>query len=194
MSQGALIRSHPRPNSAGPIELAIERLMDGEVSPFFHDIAEIGDTIEIRGPIGGYFNWRAEDGGPLLLVGGGSGVAPLLSMVRQRAARASDAPVILLFSARTKEDILFGDELRGLHDRHNGFDYVVALTRGNAAATADYNRRVDALMIRECLGRLPAAPKQVYICGSNAFCSAASDAAQESGIGAEIIRTERYGQ
>ena len=105
------------PERADGIELAIERLDDGEVSPFFHEVAEIGDAIELRGPIGGHFVWSVEDGGPLLLLGGGSGVVPLMSMLRHRAARGSDVPALLLFSARTWEDVIFRDELIAMHDR-----------------------------------------------------------------------------
>jgi ferredoxin-NADP reductase len=91
--------------------LAIGRLDDGEVSPFFHDVAQVGDTIELRGPIGGHFVWDVKDGGPLLLLGGGSGVVPLMSMLRERAAKGSTVPALLLFSARTWEDVIFRDEL-----------------------------------------------------------------------------------
>jgi ferredoxin-NADP reductase len=89
------------PELEGLYELVVERLDDGEVSPFLHDVAEVGDAIEIRGPIGGHFAWGRDDGGPLLLVGGGSGVAPLLSILRHRAAVASGVPAILLYAART---------------------------------------------------------------------------------------------
>ena len=105
------------PERTDGIELAIERLDDGEVSPFFHEVAEIGDAIELRGPIGGHFVWSVEDGGPLLLLGGGSGVVPLMSMLRHRAARGSDVPALLLFSARTWEDVIFRDELIAMHDQ-----------------------------------------------------------------------------
>jgi ferredoxin-NADP reductase len=182
------------PDSESLVELAIERLMDGEVSPFFHDIAEIGDMIEMRGPIGGYFNWSPLDHDPILLIGGGSGVAPLVSMVRHRAGSASTAPVVLLFSARTSQDILFAEELRALDARRDGFRYLVTLTRDEPAAGADYHRRIDAAMIADCLTLLPGRPKRVYVCGSNVFCTAAADAALQSGIAAEMIRTERYGQ
>ena len=109
------------PERTDGIELAIERLDDGEVSPFFHDVAEIGDPIELRGPIGGHFVWSVEDGGPLLLLGGGSGVVPLMSMLRHREARGSNIPALLLFSARTWDDVIFRDELIAMHHRNDGF-------------------------------------------------------------------------
>ena len=99
------------PEDSPEVELTIERLDDGEVSPFFHDVAEVGDDIELRGPIGGHFVWEVADGGPLLLLGGGSGVVPLMSMIRDRASRHSRVPMVLLFSARTFGDVLFRDEL-----------------------------------------------------------------------------------
>jgi len=99
------------PHSQTGLELVIERLEDGEVSPFFHDVAEVGDDIELRGPIGGHFVWEVADGGPLLLLGSGSGVVPLMSMIRDRASRHSRVPMVLLFSARTFGDVLFRDEL-----------------------------------------------------------------------------------
>ena len=117
------------PEQTAAIELAIERLDDGEVSPFFHDVAEVGDAIELRGPIGGHFVWDVKDGGPLLLLGGGSGVVPLMSMLRHRAAVGSRVPALLLFSSRTWEDVIFRDELLALDAKNDGFQLALALTR-----------------------------------------------------------------
>jgi ferredoxin-NADP reductase len=181
------------PERMDGIELAIERLDDGEVSPFFHDAAEVGDTIELRGPIGGHFIWSVEDSGPLLLLGGGSGVVPLMSMLRHRAALGSRVPALLLFSARTWEDVIFRDELIAMHDRNDGFELAVALTRDQPRREADFGRRVDRAMIKELLTRLPARPRHVLICGGNPFVEAAADGALEAGISAPMIRTERYG-
>src|SRR5215218_1611962 len=97
----------PAPGKAETIELAIERLDDGEVSPFMHDVAEVDDEIELGGPIGGHFNWSPEDGGPVLFIGGGSGVVPFMSMLRHRAAMGSHVPATLVFSARSREELLF---------------------------------------------------------------------------------------
>jgi ferredoxin-NADP reductase len=182
------------PETAGTIELAIERLDDGEVSPYFHDIAAVGDSIELRGPIGGHFIWSPTDGGPLLLLGGGSGVVPLMSMIRHRAAQRSTVPLLLLFSARSWEDLIFRDELFALQGRHDGFDLVLALTRDRPRREGDFGHRVDAAMMTALLGRLPEEPTQIFICGSNPFVSAAADAAIEAGLDPALIRTERYGQ
>jgi ferredoxin-NADP reductase len=181
------------PERTDSIELAIERLEDGEVSPFFHEVAEIGDSIELRGPIGGHFVWSVEDGGPLLLLGGGSGVVPLMSMLRHRAACASEVPALLLFSARTWDDVIFRDELIAMHDRNDGFKLALALTRDAPRRSEDFGRRVDQAMVTELLIRLPAPPRHVFICGSNPFVEAAAEGALAAGIAASMIRTERYG-
>ncbi|MCF6121427.1 FAD-binding oxidoreductase [Mesorhizobium muleiense] len=181
------------PEAGETIELAIERLDDGEVSPFFHDIAAVGDEVELRGPLGGHFVWSDSDGGPLLLVGGGSGVVPLMAMIRHRAARRSAVPVALVFSARAWDEVIFRDELIDLHDRRDGFDLVLALTREPARRPADYSRRVDAAMMEQSMLRLPAPPRFAFVCGSNAFVSAAAQALIDAGVPASLIRTERYG-
>jgi len=175
------------------LELAIERLDDGEVSPFFHDVAAVGDDIELRGPIGGHFVWQVADGGPLLLLGGGSGTVPLMSMIRHRASQDSRIPTLLLFSARTFDDVLFRDELLARDKRGDGFELALALTRESAERARDYGRRVDAAMLTELLARLPQAPKHVFVCGSNPFVEAAAEAAIASGVAPGLIRTERYG-
>lgn len=182
------------PEAAPTIELAIERLDDGEVSPYFHDVAIVGDSIELRGPIGGHFTWKTEDGGPLLLLGGGSGVVPLMSMIRHRAAQGSAVPALLLFSARRWDELLFRDELLALHDRHDGFVLSLALTRDHPRRKVDFARRIDAAMAAELLARLPQPPSQIFVCGANPFVSAAADAAIAAGLAPSLIRTERYGQ
>jgi len=135
------------PHSQTGLELVIERLDDGEVSPFFHDVAEVGDDIELRGTIGGHFVWEVADGGPLLLLGSGSGVVPLMSMIRDRASRHSRVPMVLLFSARTFGDVLFRDELLALDARRDGFNLALALTREPVRRADDYGRRVDTAML-----------------------------------------------
>ncbi|MGB8434255.1 MAG: FAD-binding oxidoreductase, partial [Burkholderiales bacterium] len=121
------------PEHTGHLELAVERLVDGEVSTFLHDEVRVGDEIELRGPIGGHFVWSVQDGGPLLLIGGGSGVVPLISMIRHHAARASTHPVTLIASARTSEHLLFLDELRSLHAELRAFALVATVTRETPA-------------------------------------------------------------
>jgi ferredoxin-NADP reductase len=181
------------PDSTNRIEIAIELLDNGEVSPFFHEIVAVGDEIELRGPLGGHFIWTGSDGGPLLLMGGGSGVVPLMSMIRQREATAAHVRAILLLSARRLNEVLYGDELVELERRENGFGLVLTLTREAPQREADYGRRVDGPMVAEVLARLPTSPKHVFICGSNAFVSAAADGAVYAGAPAPTIRAERYG-
>lgn len=181
------------PEAGATIELAIEKLDDGEVSPFFHEVAAVGDEIELRGPLGGHFVWSDSEGGPILLVGGGSGVVPLMAMVRHRGALKSAAPVALVFSVRVWDEVIFRDELIGLDDRRDGFDLVLTLTREAARRPADYSRRVDAAMMMQSIVRLPEPPKLAFVCGSNAFVSAAAQALIDAGVPAGLIRTERYG-
>jgi ferredoxin-NADP reductase len=181
------------PERNGVIELAIEKLDDGEVSPFFHEVAAIGDEIELRGPLGGHFVWPEDESGSLVLVGGGSGVVPLMSMVRHRAARNSTVPVVLVFSVRVWDEVIFRDELITLDDRRDGFDLVLTLTREAAHRPADYARRVDVAMMAQAMARLPEPPGVAFVCGSNAFVSAAAQALIDAGVAAESIRTERYG-
>ncbi|MCO5072536.1 MAG: ferredoxin reductase [Rhizobiaceae bacterium] len=182
------------PPDNGPIiELAIERLNEGEVSPFFHDVVEVGDEIELGGPIGGHFVWNVADGGPVLLIGAGSGVAPLVSMIRYRARAGSDIPMMLLFSARTKQDFLFGDELSQLARSDDKFKLMLTLTRDPDPGSGVFSRRIDAEMISEAVDRIGANVSHAYVCGSNAFCDRASDSAIAAGVLRDVIRTERYG-
>lgn len=181
------------PEDASRLELAIEYLENGEVSQFFHEVVAVGDAIELRGPLGGYFIWKASDGGPILLVGGGSGIVPLMSMVRHRRLVASTVPVVLLFSARTSNDALYRDELIELDEKHDGFTLILTLTRDQPVRLGDYNRRIDARMMAEVLARLPNRPAQVFVCGANAFVDAAADGAVTAGVPEAIVRTERYG-
>ena len=181
------------PEDPDRIELAIELLEDGEVSPFFHEVVALGDEIELRGPLGGHFVWTVADGGPLLLVGAGSGVVPLVAMLRHRRAAASDVPAALLLSARGWDDVPFRDELLDLHDRRDGFALALALTREAPRRAGDHGRRVDAAMVAEVLALLPGPPRHVFVCGSNPFVNAAADGAVTAGVAGAHIRTERYG-
>jgi ferredoxin-NADP reductase len=155
------------PMQSQEIELCIERLEDGEVSPFFHEVVRVGDEIEIRGPLGGHFVWERTEGGPLLLIGSGSGVVPLMSMVRYRQACARDIPVTLLLSARTWQDVVYRDELLAADSARDGFTLVLTLTRDTPRREQDYDRRIDAAIIGQAVKGLPLPPAQVFICGSN---------------------------
>ena len=181
------------PETTDHLELAIEKLEDGEVSPFFHEVAAVGDEIDLSTPIGGHFIWTAADGGPMLMIGGGAGVVPFMSMIRHRTLSGSAAPMLLLFSARTREDLLFADELSALRDRRDGFDLVVTLTREASPPAGVLKGRIDADMIAGTLATLPGKPKRIYICGSNPFVENAAQHAIDAGVEASIIATERYG-
>lgn len=181
------------PDEPGPLELTIEKIDDGEVSSFFHDVARPGDSIELRGPIGGYFVWTVKDGGPVFLVGGGSGTVPLMSMVRHRRAQKSAVPMLLLISARTWTDVPFRDELLRYAADDPSFQLIMAITREPARRAEDYSRRIDGSIVRELLARLPAAPTFMFLCGTNAFVNAAADGAVAAGVATALIHTERYG-
>lgn len=182
------------PEDRGSIELAIEKLETGEVSPFFHEVAQVGDEIELRGPIGGHFVWQNADGGPVLLAGAGSGVAPLMAMIRHHANERSAMPMLLLLSARSWEDVIFRDELLALDEKRGAFKLVLTITRETPKREGDYGRRIDTPMIGEVLKRLPSPLKRVFVCGSNPFVTAASEALIGAGVEPGSIRTERYGQ
>jgi ferredoxin-NADP reductase len=181
------------PETSGAIELVVERLDNGEVSPFFHDVAVVGDVIELRGPIGGHFIWSTPSGGPLILVGSGSGVVPLMSMIRHRAAQRSTVPTLLLFSAKTWDDVIFRDELLAMSAANDGFELILTLTRDGVHRAGDYSRRVDAAMMRDVLARTASHPRYVFVCGSNPFVESASQGLIDAGVAAGLIRTERYG-
>ena len=181
------------PFETNRFELSIERLDNGEVSPFFHEIVAIGDDVEIRGPLGGFFILRPEDIGPILLIGGGSGVAPLMSMVRFQCGRDKAVPIALVVSARTWDDILYREELLNGESSIPHFGVTFVLTRDVPRRLLDYGHRIDATIVSTSLKRLPRLPTRVYICGSNPFVNAAADSAIAAGISPQIIRTERYG-
>jgi len=178
---------------APEIELAIERLDEGEVSPYFHEIAQPGDSFELRGAIGGHFVWRADDGGPLLLIGGGSGVAPLMSIARHRARVAPKSPTLLVYSARTWDEIVYRDELFDLEARDANFRLTLTTTREARHRTRDLDRRLDRPLVHEILTRWKHAPRHAYVCGSNAFVEAVTSALVAGGVPASVVRAERYG-
>jgi glycine betaine catabolism B len=181
------------PSDSKVIELAIERLADGEVSPFFHDVAQAGDTIELRGPLGGHFLWPGPSNKPVLLIGAGSGVVPLMAMIRYRKASGEPVPVALSLSSRTWGDVLFRDELLELESSLPDFALALALTREPATRRTDFSRRIDARMVADVAARLPESPGCAFVCGSNAFVDIAVDAALALGLEAGAIKTERYG-
>ena len=174
-------------------EIIVERLEDGEVSPFFHDVAEVGDAVEIRGPFGGHFVWGPEDSGPLLLVGGGSGVAPLMSILRHRAAVGSEVVVVLLQAARTWDDVIYREELIARDAAETAFTLLLSLSRDTSRRPQDFGRRIDAPLLEVTLARLGAAPRLTFVCGSNPFVEAVTGHLLDLGLSPQTIRTERFG-
>lgn len=181
------------PSTSAVIELVIERLPDGEVSPFFHDIADVGDQLELRGPLGGHFLWPERPTAPVLLIGAGSGVAPLIGMIRQRRVLSQTVPTALLLSSRTQRDVLFADELLAIEMNDRNFKLALAITREMPARVGDFNRRIDREMVAELIAWLDHMPGQVFICGSTPFVDIAADGSLAAGLDASIIKTERYG-
>src|ERR687894_492153 len=137
------------PPENGRVELLVERLDDGEVSPYLTDELRAGDGLELRGPIGGWFTWEAKEGGPLLLVGAGSGIAPLMAMIRHRAAARSDAPVRLLYSSRSREETIYAQELESLAAEDAALEVIHTLTRSQPPGWTGYSRRIDREMLEE---------------------------------------------
>jgi ferredoxin-NADP reductase len=172
-----------------PVSITVERLEDGEVSPYLTEELRAGDGIELRGPIGGYFVWGPEDGGPLLLVAGGSGVVPLRSMLRHRQQTGSDVPVRLLYSSRTLDDVIYREELDGAAD-----DVAVTftLTRGQPPGWTGYSRRVDPELLADVAW--PAADDaHAFVCGPTSFVEAVAGGLVELGYPPRRVKTERFG-
>ena len=180
------------PERTGEADITVERIPDGEVSPFLHDVVVSGDRLEVRGPIGGYFVWEAALGGPLLLVAGGSGVVPLMAMIRHRERAGSDVPARLLFSSRHLEEVIYRDELDRLAGANDGFEVVHTLTRSQPPGWTGYNRRIDERMLAEVLEPL-GIKARVYICGPTALVEVAANALVRLGLPPDRVRTERFG-
>jgi ferredoxin-NADP reductase len=174
------------------VELAVERLEDGEVSPYLAGELRKGDQLELRGPVGGYFVWEPDRGGPLLLVGGGSGVVPLMAMLRQRAADGSHVPARLLYSSRDLEDVIFRGELERLDAAGDGLTVTYALTRAQPAGWTGYARRVDAVMLEE-VGWRPGERPLAYVCGPTRLVEAVAGHLVALGHDPSRVRTERFG-
>jgi len=180
------------PTRTGVVDLTIERIADGEVSPYFHDVLVAGDQVEVRGPIGGYFVWEPALGGPLLLIAGGSGVVPLMAMLRERAAAGADTPTALLASWRTIDDVIYRAELEALGAAGDGLLVVHTLTRAQPSGWTGYARRIDGPMLAEVRTPLGSDPL-VYICGPTLLVEAAANGLVEGGVPAARVRTERFG-
>ncbi len=174
-----------------PVAITVERLDDGEVSPYLTEELRAGDEIEIRGPVGGYFAWRPEDGGPLLLVAGGSGIVPLRAMLRHRQRSASMVPARLIYSARTQADVIYSAEL--MQFQHGDrVDVVVTLTRERPPGWTGRAGRVDEALLRDLAW--PAAQQPLaYVCGPTAFAEAVSGTLVGLGYPPQRVKIERFG-
>jgi ferredoxin-NADP reductase len=170
-----------------PLAITVERLEDGEVSPYLVGEAHEGDRFEVRGPIGGYFVWDADEPEPVLLVAGGSGVVPLMAIARHRARAGGEAPMRLLYSSRSLEDVIYREELETL-----GIDVVHTLTREQPPGWSGYARRIDDELLREVAFPASESPR-VYVCGSTRFVDAAADGLVRLGYDPAWVRTERFG-
>jgi ferredoxin-NADP reductase len=169
------------PLDEGEIELTIDRLEEGEVSPYFNDVVEEGDQLEVRGPFTSYFVWRGEQ--PVLLVGGGSGVVPLMAMLRHRRRTMPELPMRLIYSVRHTDDVIYADEL--------GEDTVLTFTRDAPSDWSGHRGHIDASTIADAAGSMT--PRIAFVCGSNGFVESANDLLLGAGYEAQQIRTERFG-
>jgi ferredoxin-NADP reductase len=174
------------------VAITVERLEDGEVSPYLVDELRVGDQLELRGPIGGYFTWEVALGGPLLLVAGGSGVVPLMAMLRHRAAAGSDAPVRLLYSSRSAEEIIYRQELDRLAAADASLGVVHTLTRSRPPDWSGYSRRIDRELLAEVTWPAEQRPL-TFICGPTALVESVATLCTELGYAPERIKTERFG-
>jgi ferredoxin-NADP reductase len=180
------------PEQKGEIELTVERLEEGEVSTYLHDVLIVGDLVELRGPIGGYFVWEASMGGPLLLVAGGSGIVPLMAMLRHRNAMKSKVPARLLYSSRAHENIIYRKELDELSKDNSGLEVFHTLTRHQPQGWDGYDRRIDLEMLDEMI--LPFGCDLIaYICGPTTLVEGVANGLVTLGVPASRIRTERFG-
>jgi len=174
------------------LALVVERLEDGEVSSYLTDELRAGDRLELRGPIGGWFTWEAREGGPLLLVAGGSGIAPLMAMIRHRTAARSDAPTSLLYSSRSREDAIYAEELDRLAAEDGALEVTHTLTRYQPPGWTGYSRRID----REMLEEIVPSPEQrplAFVCGPTPLVEAVATVLVELGHEPARVKTERFG-
>jgi ferredoxin-NADP reductase len=176
----------------GRVELLVERLDDGEVSPYLTGEIRAGDGLELRGPIGGWFAWEAREGGPLLLVAGGSGIAPLIAMIRHHKAAGSDTPVRLLFSSRSYDEVIFREELESLAAENNALQITHTLTRSTPPGWTGYDRRID----EEMLGDVSFSPGErplAFVCGPTPLVETVATALVKLGHDPIRVKTERFG-
>jgi ferredoxin-NADP reductase len=175
----------------GKLELTIEEIADGEVSPYLSEELRDGDQLELRGPIGGYFTWRESDGGPLLLVAGGSGVVPLMSILRYRQRKGINVPTSILYSARSWEDVIYRDELERI-GQDDTVDVAFTLTRTQPDGWKGFTRRIDAQMLRD-VGALKQPNTRAYVCGPTPLVESVATDLVTLGYPPALVKTERFG-
>lgn len=174
------------------ITLTIEMLPDGEVSSYLAGEVRVGDRFELRGPIGGYFVWTPDLEGPLFLVAGGSGVVPLMAMLRERAAKGAAQPTTLLFSSRSYDDIIYRAELEKLAGQGGSLKVIYTLTRGAPAGWTGLTRRIDAAMLSEA-GFPPDKMPRIFVCGPTPLVETVARSLRDLGHSPKLIKTERFG-
>jgi ferredoxin-NADP reductase len=171
-----------------PLEITVQRVADGEVSPYLVEVARTGDQFEVRGPVGGFFTWEPSNGGPVLAIAGGSGVVPLMAMARTHAGANSDAPFRLIYSTRSPDDALYGPELESLR----GIDLEYAYTRATPNGWPLPPARLDADRLEKLA--FPASQRpRVYVCGPTGFVEAMANTLVDAGHDPIRIKTERFG-
>jgi ferredoxin-NADP reductase len=180
------------PEAGELVTLTIERIDDGEVSPFLAGELRAGDRIELRGPIGGYFVWDSAQGGPVLLVAGGSGICPLMAMLRHRTAQRSQIPTRLLYSSRSLEDVIYREELDRLAAAGTGLEVVDTLTRTQPEGWSGFSRRIDRSMLFQ-VAWPPEMRPLIFVCGPTPLVEATAEALVALGHEATMIKTERFG-
>jgi ferredoxin-NADP reductase len=176
------------PEQKGEIELTIERLAEGEVSTYLHDVVKVGEQLEVRGPLGGYFIWKARYKSPLWLIAGGSGIVPLMSIIRHHQAAASTVPVRLLYSTQSPATLIYPNDLKTL----SPIPQTITYTRESPPDWQGYQRRIDREMLAEELAEFPSHPL-VYVCGPTPMVEFVAHALVELGIPGVRVRTERFG-
>jgi ferredoxin-NADP reductase len=180
------------PDAGDRLTVTVERIDDGEVSPFLTGELRVGDRLELRGPIGGYFVWDVTAGGPLLLIAGGSGVCPLMAMLRHRGLQGSAVPARLLYSARSLDDVIYRREIDRLAAAGSGLEVAYTLTRSQPVDWPGYRRRIDSAMLAE-FAWAPEQQPLTFICGPTPLVESAAEALVQLGHEAARIKTERFG-
>jgi ferredoxin-NADP reductase len=184
------------PPESAHLSLTIERLEDGEVSPYLVDVLQVGDKLELRGPIGGHFVWTTQDGGPLMLMGGGSGIVPLMAMLRHRTYASAEVrraiPARLLYSSRSWTEVIYRDELARLTAADDTLQVTYTITREPPPGWQGFRRRIDTAML-ERVGWPPSSHPHLYVCGPTPLVETVAEGLVALGHEPTSVRTERFG-